>query len=135
MHSQEPRIIHSDLKGVRHLHFFLTLVNPISQTNILITTSLRACIADFDWSRLSEDSRLPLNMTQSGRPGGSLNFMAPELFNYDPDDSQSCRGTLACDIYAYSCVCYEVSSILLAVSLANTRTGVRGKPPFFKLQE
>jgi serine/threonine protein kinase len=114
--------------------FFLTRVDPILQSNILIRRSGRACIADFDMSMLSNDSRLPLKLTQSDRQRGSIYFLAPELL-IDSDDSQSCRGTLECDIYAYACVCYEVSSILFAVSFANIQPGVHGKTSFFKFKK
>ncbi|KAF9256325.1 kinase-like protein [Marasmius fiardii PR-910] len=80
LHSKD--IVHADLKGV----------------NILITPSGRACIGDFGLSRVLESQGL----TNSGsRPIGTSRWLAPELL-------YGGRSTKESDIYAFSCVCYEI---------------------------
>ncbi|KAJ8083254.1 hypothetical protein PM082_009126 [Marasmius tenuissimus] len=83
LHSQE--IVHSDLKGV----------------NILITSSLRACIADFGLSRITDKKGLRIT-TSATRPVGTARWLAPELL------VGSGRPSKESDVYSYACVCYEV---------------------------
>ncbi|KAF7351247.1 Protein kinase domain-containing protein [Mycena sanguinolenta] len=83
----EKRIVHGDLKG----------------TNILVTPSLRACVADFGLASIAD--------TMSGRlthssltKGGTTRYQAPELLATDiPNNFGS-------DVYAFGCVCYEIST-------------------------
>ncbi|KAG0694751.1 kinase-like domain-containing protein [Suillus ampliporus] len=90
LHSFNPSVVHGDLKG----------------SNILITTSLRACVADFGLCTLVSES-VPQSATTSSTNGmGALLYKAPELL-----DSTKCepdRKTLKSDIYAFACVCYEI---------------------------
>jgi serine/threonine protein kinase len=48
------------------------------------------------------DSRIPA-LTSTTRSGGSTRWQAPELF-------RGSRNSAASDVYAFACVCYEVSS-------------------------
>ncbi|KAK1224861.1 hypothetical protein PQX77_012211 [Marasmius sp. AFHP31] len=81
LHSK--KIVHGDLKGV----------------NILITDSLRACIADFGLSRIEKHG---LGLTTSGaRPTGTMRWQAPELLHGE-------RPSLESDVYSFACVCYEI---------------------------
>ena len=79
-------MVHSDLKGV----------------NILITDSLRACIADFGLSRISDTRGLSVTMTS--RPRGTGRWLAPELLTGSFASKES-------DVYAFGCVCFEVSDV------------------------
>jgi len=45
--------------------------------------------------------------------GGTLRWQAPELLNYEGDGTHN-RNSLASDIYAFGCVCYEVLLIWLS---------------------
>lgn len=87
LHSMEPALSHCDLKGV----------------NILITSSGRACIADFGIAK-ARDSFLKKTTTCSS--AGTRHFMAPELLNGKTDLQKLDRRP--CDMYALACVCYEM---------------------------
>ncbi|KAH7919823.1 kinase-like protein [Leucogyrophana mollusca] len=97
LHSFSLPVIHGDLKG----------------PNILITSGLRACIADFGLSTIAEDSNLHFTVTATSNGPGSIPWMAPELF--DHLDSERRRKSCATDIYALGCVGYEMYA---------------GRPPF-----
>lgn len=87
LHSMEPPLSHCDLKGV----------------NILITSSGRACIADFGIAK-ARDSFLQMTTTCSN--GGTPHFMAPEVLDGKTDLRKLDRRP--CDMYALACVCYEM---------------------------
>ncbi|KIM90339.1 hypothetical protein PILCRDRAFT_812075 [Piloderma croceum F 1598] len=90
LHTSRPRIIHGDIKGV----------------NILITPSRRACLADFGLAT-TKDSLYPV--TSAASRNGTMRWLAPELLDPDINDA-SCVNTLASDVFAYACVCYEIFS-------------------------
>ncbi|THU86149.1 kinase-like protein, partial [Dendrothele bispora CBS 962.96] len=83
LHSQN--IVHGDIKGV----------------NILIDEHWKPLLADFGLTLFADATRH--NTTGQG---GTLRWMAPELFaGYD--DSTPSKRTFASDIYAYGCLCVE----------------------------
>jgi len=76
----------------------------LRQVNVLVTSCQRACLADFGLSnpavsRASDSSEFP---------GGTHQWMAPELFNIDVD-SRGAHNNPETDIYSFGCLCYEVS--------------------------
>ncbi|KAK1221614.1 hypothetical protein PQX77_015580 [Marasmius sp. AFHP31] len=79
------KIVHGDLKGV----------------NVLITCSLRACIADFGLSRIADTHGLGVT-TSATRPAGTMRWLAPELL------SGGERPSKKSDVYSFACVCYEI---------------------------
>ncbi|KAL0062709.1 hypothetical protein AAF712_010404 [Marasmius tenuissimus] len=81
----KKKIVHGDLKGV----------------NILITDSLRACIADFGLSHVADTQGLRFT-TSSTRPSGTTRWLAPELLLGGGGPSKES------DVYSYACVCYEI---------------------------
>ncbi|KAL0564120.1 Receptor-interacting serine/threonine-protein kinase 1, partial [Marasmius crinis-equi] len=83
LHSE--KIVHSDLKGV----------------NVLITDTLRACIADFGLSRVTNTCGVKITSTNS-RTGGTGRWLAPELLF---DGGVTSRES---DVYALGCVYFEI---------------------------
>lgn len=67
----------------------------------------RACLTDFGLSSIS-DSKIPAWTSHSsvGSKGGSIRWQAPELF--DPDSDQVVKNSVASDVYALSCVFFEI---------------------------
>jgi len=88
LHSMQPRIIHGDLKGA----------------NILVTSSGRACLADFGIATVRDSHGQMTTTTFNG--GGTQNFMAPELLR--PEPNFDVKNLDKCDVYAFGCVCYEM---------------------------
>ncbi|KAG2127482.1 kinase-like domain-containing protein, partial [Suillus clintonianus] len=90
LHAIEPAVSHGDLKG----------------ENILITSSGRACIADFGIAT-ARDAHIQMTTTSSG-VAGTRHFMAPELIEaQDAADLQK-LDRRRCDMYALACVIYEM---------------------------
>jgi len=89
LHSMQPTVIHGDLKGA----------------NILITSSGRACLADFGIVTV-RDSHVQMTTTFEVR--GTKIFMAPELWGVGNDDDLKKLDRRRCDMYAFGCVCYEI---------------------------
>jgi serine/threonine protein kinase len=73
-----------------------------SKANILISGSYRACLADFGLSTAKESISYA---AATARVVGTLRWQAPELLDPDNDADDN---TLASDVYAFACVCYEV---------------------------
>ncbi|KAF5345799.1 hypothetical protein D9756_010860 [Leucocoprinus leucothites] len=92
LHSQD--VIHSDLKGA----------------NILVNDLGKACITDFGFSLVRTDKTLGYTLASSDAKGYSLRWAAPELLE------DGARATMASDIWAFGCVCYEIMAGLLPFS-------------------
>ncbi|EDR06697.1 uncharacterized protein LACBIDRAFT_299795 [Laccaria bicolor S238N-H82] len=86
---QKVKIVHGDLKGV----------------NILVTESGKACLADFGLSNHVDAEILTWTSESSANTGRTVRWQAPELFNPENGKSKSTKET---DVYAFSCVCYEI---------------------------
>ena len=107
LHTLKPSIIHGDLKGVSYSICLLNLSDKKAKVNILITPCRRACLADFGVATAKDFTSLAVTSAPITRTGGTLRWQAPELLDPNVDD-ENCKSTLASDIYAYACVCYEV---------------------------
>jgi serine/threonine protein kinase len=108
LHTFSPCIIHADLKGVSlHILCIVIISHASPKVNILISQSHRACLADFGLATAKDTMSLTLTSSTTTRTTGTLRWQAPELL--DPDlDEYKCNNSIASDIYAYACVCYEV---------------------------
>ncbi|KAJ7472839.1 kinase-like domain-containing protein [Mycena latifolia] len=96
LHSEH--IVHSDLKG----------------SNILVTPSRRACIADFGLSSIANSMTVCFTHSTASPQKGTMRWQAPELLRGESvSDARS-------DVYAFACVCYEILS---------------GKIPFYDIPE
>ncbi|KAJ7828484.1 kinase-like domain-containing protein [Mycena olivaceomarginata] len=87
-------VVHGDLKAVLCLlsvvHFLIHASS--SQPNILVTSSGRACIADFGLSSIID----------AIVRAGTVRYQAPELLSGDSSNH------FVSDIYAFACLCYEI---------------------------
>jgi serine/threonine protein kinase len=85
------------------------------KVNVLITSSHRACLADFALATPQDSESVEDSMGSEGgsvsftRVGGSLRWLAPERL----DSELNYNNTMAADVYAYGCLCYEVHTVLL----------------------
>ncbi|KAF8335714.1 kinase-like domain-containing protein [Cantharellus anzutake] len=82
LHSQNPSIVHGDIKG----------------QNILITSDGRALICDFGLSMILDDNPTGFTSTVIGM---TIRFSAPELL----DGGEK---TVEADVYAYGCTCIQI---------------------------
>ncbi|KAJ7737465.1 kinase-like domain-containing protein [Mycena maculata] len=85
LHSASVSVIHGDLKG----------------TNILVTPSRRACIADFGLSSIVNEMSISSNHSTTNSAMGTIRWLAPEII-------VGKSRHFASDIYALGCVCYEI---------------------------
>mmetsp|Transcript_95637 Transcript_95637/g.276327 ORF Transcript_95637/g.276327 Transcript_95637/m.276327 type:complete len:292 (-) Transcript_95637:182-1057(-) len=86
LHSQNPPIIHRDLKSLN-----LLLMSPVNST----TDEPYVKVADFGLARMIEEGNMMTKNT------GTYHWMAPELLH---ESSYDCK----VDVYSYSMVLYEV---------------------------
>ncbi|KAF5373249.1 hypothetical protein D9615_007439 [Tricholomella constricta] len=114
----ERVLLASDIAaGLSYLHTNVIVHGDLKAANILVTESKRACLADFGLSAVSDSKILKWTSHSSAASrGGSARWQAPELFDIENDDEL--HNTKASDIYAWSCVCYEIFT---------------GRIPFFEL--
>jgi len=117
MHMHGQGMIHGDLKGVcikilglsLSLSLSLDLNGYVCQANILVNQAGHACLADFGLLTITSDT---INITSSNsfRPGGTVRWMSPELFDPEKFDLKDNRRTKRSDCYALGMVIYEVLS-------------------------
>jgi len=121
---KEPREKHDYLKlllqvskGVQYLHLLKPLVvhGDLKGSNILISSSGDAVIADFGLSEVIDEANDPGN-SSSFYKAGSRRWQAPELVNVNTP--KEARRTTASDMFAFGRVVIEVFT--LEVPFANT---------------
>ncbi|KAJ3538472.1 hypothetical protein NMY22_g5145 [Coprinellus aureogranulatus] len=93
--------------AISYLHSNNIVHGDIKGTNILVTASGHACLADLGYSRLTEAEVLTWPTVQSSASLGTFAWQAPELL------AQARAGrriipTRAADVYSLGCVLYEV---------------------------
>jgi serine/threonine protein kinase len=110
-------IVHGDLRGA----------------NILVSDEGNACVADFGLASVFEapSTEGALIDTSSANPAGSARWFAPELIQPTSVGCKKFKRTPASDVYAFACVCLEVTAAeytalrwLIFVQLYT------GRPPF-----
>jgi serine/threonine protein kinase len=114
-------------------HFPSCFTDGSGQANVLITNGGEACLADFGLSILLDDFSYELEFCTTPTTESTCRWMAPELI----DPKQSFVGK-ACtsDIYAFGCVCLEVSRDLCFDTIFPTTIQLyTGGPPFYGLPE
>ncbi|TFK41745.1 kinase-like domain-containing protein [Crucibulum laeve] len=99
------------IKGVLYLHDCEIVHGDLKGVNILVGDAGRACVADFGLSAVIDADTMKWTSTESSlHLGGTVRWQAPELIT----EGEDCfRPTKASDIYAFSCVCYEILTGLL----------------------
>ncbi|KAK6981052.1 kinase domain-containing protein [Favolaschia claudopus] len=94
--------------GVEYLHGMCVVHADLKGSNILVTPSLRACVADFGLSSIVDSMSIRFTYsTASFKGGGTARYQARELLLNDM------RPHYGSDVYAYACVCYEILTGLL----------------------
>lgn len=85
----------------------------------MISSSGKACLADFGLASIRDSNIRHFTSASKARPVGTTRWQAPELIDCDsPFADDFGVNTLASDIWAFSCVCYEVSTSLQIKFLA-----------------
>ncbi|KAF8068027.1 kinase-like domain-containing protein [Lyophyllum atratum] len=112
------RLLISDVAaGVAYLHSHDIIHGDLKGANILVDDCGRACLADFGLSAVSDTNILHwTSHSSAASKGGSIRWQAPELFDIDNDDVVD--NSKPSDVYAVSCVAYEIFT---------------GNVPFFEL--
>jgi serine/threonine protein kinase len=74
------------------------------QTNILINSNDKLCLADFGLSIILAESG---NATFNSYHAGSVRWMAPELIAL-PEEGEPTKPTMSADVYSYGCIVLQV---------------------------
>ncbi|TDL14929.1 hypothetical protein BD410DRAFT_902853 [Rickenella mellea] len=90
LHEFDPTVVHGDLKG----------------SNIFVTSSRIACLADFGLTRFRDPQHSTWEST-TGSSRGTIRWQARELL-VPGDDGKTARPSRESDIYSFGCVCLEV---------------------------
>jgi serine/threonine protein kinase len=95
---------HTDMYSITHL--------LILQSNVLVHSNGRACLADFGLSTILLEFEGPSYLTSS--IGGNVRWAAAELFEV-PDNSKESKAAVSlsteCDIYSFGSITLQVSSL------------------------
>ncbi|KAF8995845.1 kinase-like domain-containing protein [Cyathus striatus] len=98
-------------KGMEYLHANNVVHGDLKGANMLITDTGQAVLCDFGLSTVMLDLDIMAYMSietilQCSR---TLRYQAPELFA--PEEATEPKLTKECDIYSFSCLCYEVQHL------------------------
>ncbi|KAJ6476416.1 kinase-like domain-containing protein [Mycena sanguinolenta] len=105
-HGNVDMLLYEIALGLEYLHSHAIIHGDLKGANILVKENGSACLADFGLSIYSDASA----KTSSTSRGGSLYWMAPELL--DHHFGFRFVRTVATDVYAFGCVCFEVTVLL-----------------------
>ncbi|TFK16883.1 kinase-like protein, partial [Coprinopsis marcescibilis] len=103
-----PKTKISDVaRGMAYLHVHNLIHGDLKGVNILIKPDGQACLADFGITKLFNHEITTWTSIKTGSTGhfGTLRWQAPEcMLEDDPPEETANKA----DIYAFSCVCYEI---------------------------
>ncbi|KAL0066403.1 Rho guanine nucleotide exchange factor [Marasmius tenuissimus] len=112
-HTTQQQLAKNVAQGLAYLHDLQITHGDLKGANVLITPGPIACITDFGLSQVIDSQRLAGLSNTSGRQGPAR-WLAPELL-------KSGKRAAMCpesDIYAFGCVCYEVSFTVVTLFCA-----------------
>lgn len=94
--------------GIAYLHMNEIVHGDLKGANILVDGSCRAYLGDFGLSGVEDLDILQWSsQSRLESKGGSVRWQAPELFDPKGDESLP-SNSQASDVYAWSCVCYQI---------------------------
>ncbi|KAG5653804.1 hypothetical protein H0H81_010474 [Sphagnurus paluster] len=99
-------IISDITQGLRFLHKHGIIHGNLTPINILVAKSGVACIADFGLSSVVDAKLMTWTSNHSLESSGTIRYQAPELL--DPEDEEVAQNSEASDVYAWSCVSYQI---------------------------
>lgn len=111
LHTQDPQIIHGDLRGVRFVrlcHSLRISDSIFHKSNVLVEQ-----VGDKDYSLLLTDfgitevTHITTTITERESSKGALRWMAPEIIN--PPKGTQGTPTVSSDTYSFAMTCVEVS--------------------------
>ncbi|KAJ3574265.1 hypothetical protein NP233_g1882 [Leucocoprinus birnbaumii] len=97
-----PPFVYDVTCGLGYLHSLGLIHSDLKGANILVNNQVQACITDFGMSFIRNDKMLTQAMATTSVHGYTQRWASPELLE---DDAQP---TLASDIWAFGCVCFEI---------------------------
>jgi len=117
---QAVRLAHEIASGMAYLHARQIVHSDLKPENILLTTEGRVRLADFGVSSqqgLTVESRIV---------GGTLEYMAPEMFAYVVSRSDAI-GAQPSDVYSFGIIVWELLMDWTAVSRPDVEGALRGR--------
>jgi serine/threonine protein kinase len=93
-------------QGLDFLHSLNIVHGDLRGTNILISDNFSACIADFGLTTIPG-----VETTMESDSPASIHWAAPELFDPAAFGCDRCIRAASSDVYAFACVCVEVSRV------------------------
>ena len=102
----------------------------------MITTSSRACLADFGLATPTDLRSIFTTNSSTPKTGGTLRWQAPELLGSTVEETELHHANnKETDMYAFACLCYEVSCFcwLMRYQFLNGLKMFSGHIPFYQL--
>ena len=81
--------------------------------NILVDDNGRARLTDFGMALIAEGTAYNYGSLHGG---GAIRCSAPELLDPEEFGFENSRPTFQSDIYAFGCICFEVTPLLFQVT-------------------
>jgi serine/threonine protein kinase len=86
------------------------------QTNVLINSNDKLCLADFGLSVILAESS---NSTFNSCHAGNVRWMAPEMFDLPDPEGEPIKPRMPGDIYSHGCIMLQVGICFLSLRLVH----------------